>query len=72
MKRITVDLECSHTATFDAAEVPSADHWTKRHFVCAPCGGGHFAGLRVASVEEIPETETVDVAVVEETAHATD
>ena len=61
MKRITVALECSHTATFVAAEVPSADHWTKKHFVCAPGGGGHFAGLRVIGVEDVPAEEAAHI-----------
>ena len=51
MKRITVDLECSHTATLNVATVPAQPNHL---FVnCAACGGRNFAALRVTKVEEI-------------------
>src|SRR5580698_6156215 len=51
MKRITVDLECSHTATVDVNEVPAQPNHL--HVYCGTCLG-KFSALRVTSVGEIP------------------
>lgn len=60
MKRITGELECSHSATFEAEQVPAQPN--HKHVECKTCGGGLFAVLRVTKVEEIetpsPSDET--------------
>ena len=50
MKRISVDLECSHTATVEVAAVPAqANHL---HVECGICHG-QFAALRVTNMEDL-------------------
>jgi hypothetical protein len=50
MKRITVDLECSHTATVEVVAVPAQPNHL--HADCGQCHG-QFAALRVTNVEDL-------------------
>ena len=56
MKLITVELECSHTATVEVAQVPAQPNHL--HVICEVCHG-HFAALRVTRVEELAGTVLV-------------
>ncbi len=58
MKLITADLECSHSATFEAEQVPAQP--SHKHLTCPQCGGGSFAAVRVTGSEDIIGYVVVD------------